>query len=93
LEGLRVGTQFGVNNPKLIEEMQGKLLFLKHEAMISRFHAMLELACNQSTGRAELVPPLRQIRCLSRAALLSVLVLSLISFIDEDARDQRNHDP
>jgi hypothetical protein len=43
-----------VNNPKLIEEMQGKLLFLKHEAMISRFHAMLELACNESAGRVEL---------------------------------------
>src|SRR5437868_10077877 len=28
-----------VNNPQKIEEMQGKLLFLKHEAMISRFHA------------------------------------------------------
>jgi hypothetical protein len=43
-----------VNNPKLIEEMQGKLLFLKHEAMISRFHAMLELACNHSAGSVEL---------------------------------------
>jgi hypothetical protein len=43
-----------VNNPKLIEEMQGKLLFLKHEAMISRFHAMLEFACNHSAGRVEL---------------------------------------
>ena len=27
-----------VNNPSVIEEMQGKLLFLKHEVMISRFH-------------------------------------------------------
>src|SRR5437764_753555 len=26
-----------------VEELQGRLLFLKHEAMISRFHAMLEL--------------------------------------------------
>jgi len=43
-----------VNNPKLIEEMQGKLLFLKHEVMISRFHGMLELACGQSEGRVEL---------------------------------------
>jgi hypothetical protein len=43
-----------VNNPKFIEEMQGKLLFLKHEAMISRFHAMLEFACNHSAGRVEL---------------------------------------
>jgi hypothetical protein len=43
-----------VNNPKLIEEMQGKLLFLKHETMISRFHAMVELACSQSDGRVEM---------------------------------------
>jgi len=43
-----------INNPHLIEEMQGKLLFPKHEAMISRFHAMLELACSQSEGRLEL---------------------------------------
>lgn len=43
-----------INNPKLAEEMQGKLLFLKHEAMISRFHAMLELACSQSEGKVEL---------------------------------------
>jgi hypothetical protein len=34
--------------------MQGRLLFLKHEAMISRFHAMLELACGLSSGRVEL---------------------------------------
>jgi hypothetical protein len=43
-----------VNNPKLAEEMQGKLLFLKHEAMISRFHAMLELAGIRSDGRVQL---------------------------------------
>jgi hypothetical protein len=42
-----------VNNPAL-EEMQGRLLFLKHEVMISRFHAMLELACAQSEGRVQL---------------------------------------
>jgi len=43
-----------INNPKLVEEIQGKLLFLKHEVMISRFHAMLDLACAQSTGNVEL---------------------------------------
>jgi hypothetical protein len=43
-----------VNSPKRAEEMQGRLLFLKHEVMISRFHAMLELACSQSNGRVEL---------------------------------------
>lgn len=43
-----------INNPEHVEEMQGKLLFLKHEIMISRFHGMLEVACGQSDGRVEL---------------------------------------
>src|SRR5689334_7009131 len=43
-----------VNNPQRAEEMQGKLLFLKHEVMISRFHAMLEIACMRSAGNVEL---------------------------------------
>jgi hypothetical protein len=30
---------------------QGKLLFLNHELMISRFHAMLELACRKFAGQ------------------------------------------
>jgi hypothetical protein len=34
--------------------MQGRLLFLKHEVMISRFHGMLELACAASNGAIEL---------------------------------------
>ena len=33
-------------------DRQGQLLFLNHELMISRFHAMLELACRKSTGRS-----------------------------------------
>jgi hypothetical protein len=43
-----------VNNPSRSEEMQGRLLFLKHEAMISRFHAILEMACIKSNGHVEL---------------------------------------
>lgn len=43
-----------VNDPKHTEEMQGKLLFLKHEVMISRFHGMLDLACASSNGSIEL---------------------------------------
>jgi hypothetical protein len=34
-----------------VDEMQGRLLFLKHEGMISRFHATLELACRKTAGR------------------------------------------
>ena len=40
-----------IMDPACVDEMQGRLLFLKHEAMISRFHAMLELACTQSAGK------------------------------------------
>jgi len=43
-----------VNNPARVEEMQGRLLFLKHEAMISRFRGTLEMACANSDGRVEL---------------------------------------
>jgi len=43
-----------VNDPKRTEEMQGRLLFLKHEVMISRFHGMLELACAASNGSVQL---------------------------------------
>lgn len=43
-----------VNDPKRTEEMQGRLLFLKHEVMISRFHGMLELACATSSGSIQL---------------------------------------
>lgn len=38
-----------------VDEKQGRLLFLKHEADISRFHAMLELGCRQSKGEVELM--------------------------------------
>jgi len=43
-----------INDPRRTEEMQGKLLFLKHEVMISRFHGMLELACAASNGSIQL---------------------------------------
>lgn len=36
------------------EETLGRMLFLKHETMVSRFHAMLELACRSSDGKVEL---------------------------------------
>ena len=39
-----------INDPELGEEMEGRRLFLKHEVMIARFHAILELACRKSAG-------------------------------------------
>lgn len=56
-DGLRRNKEKGyadINDPKKSEEMQGRLLFLQHEAMISRFHATLELACRNSQGRVVL---------------------------------------
>jgi Replication-relaxation len=43
-----------IHDPARVDELQGRLLFLKHELMISRFHAILELACKKSDGKAEL---------------------------------------
>jgi hypothetical protein len=37
------------------KDLQGRHLFLTHQEMISRFHAMVELACRNSAGEAELV--------------------------------------
>lgn len=35
-------------------DVQGKLLFIHHELMVSRFHGMLELGCRASDGQVEL---------------------------------------
>lgn len=45
------------NREKAYAELKGsvgRFLFLEHEVMITRFHAMLELACEQSDGKYEL---------------------------------------
>lgn len=41
---------FGLN----IDDMQGRLMHLHHELMISRFHFMLEAACRKSEGKVVL---------------------------------------
>ena len=43
-----------INLGHRIDDMQGRLMHLHHEVMISRFHAMLELACSESGGKVEL---------------------------------------
>ncbi|MDQ3819438.1 MAG: replication-relaxation family protein [Acidobacteriota bacterium] len=43
-----------INLGHRIDDMQGRLMHLHHEVMISRFHAMLELACRQSKGKVQL---------------------------------------
>jgi hypothetical protein len=44
-----------IHDANKVEELQGRIQFLKHELMISRFHAILELACNKSGGKVELM--------------------------------------
>lgn len=43
-----------INFGARIDDMQGRLMHLLHEVMISRFHAMLELACKGSKSKIEL---------------------------------------
>ncbi len=43
-----------INDPTLAASAQGRLYYIHHEVMISRFHALLELGCKASGGRVEL---------------------------------------
>jgi hypothetical protein len=43
-----------LHDPARAEDMEGRRLFLKHEVMISRFHATLELAAQKSAGAVKL---------------------------------------
>ena len=36
-------------------QAQGKVLYIRHELMILRFHALLELACRKFAGKVALV--------------------------------------
>jgi hypothetical protein len=48
--------QYGeITMSKEMVKMQGRLMHLHHELMISRFHYMLEKACNGSEGKVQLL--------------------------------------
>lgn len=51
----REGRYFELADPSKMQETVGRLVWLAHELMISRFHAALELACRKLRGRVELV--------------------------------------
>lgn len=42
-------------NPSKAAYRRGSLLYIDHELMLTRFHAMLDLACRRSAGTVELV--------------------------------------
>jgi hypothetical protein len=50
----REKTYADINLGGRIDDMQGRLMHLLHEVMISRFHAMIERACRQSNDEVEL---------------------------------------
>jgi hypothetical protein len=72
--------------------MQGKLLFLKHEVMISRFHAMLELACAGSNGLIELAH-FQQGPTLWNKVEVPKLVYRNGGWQESDQREQLPHRP
>jgi len=43
-----------LNERQQAQQYQGQFMFLQHEVMVSRFHAMLELACRHNSGGVEL---------------------------------------
>ncbi len=81
-----------VNNPNLIEEMQGRLLFLKHVVMISRFHGMLELACVNSNRRIELTDFQQGPALWNKVEVPKVLYRNG-KWQDSDQREQLPHRP
>jgi len=56
-----------VNDPRIPEESRPSLAALRHEMMISRFQALLELACRSTSGAVELVAFSRKVRHLKHA--------------------------
>lgn len=50
-ENIRLNRQRKYHELHKDPDQQGKLLFIQHELMISRFHALLELACRKYTGK------------------------------------------
>lgn len=44
-----------ITKSKSTAEIQGRLMFLSHELMISRFHFLLEMACRKSEGKIKLL--------------------------------------
>jgi hypothetical protein len=50
-ENIRLNRQKKYHELHKDPDQQGKLLFIQHELMISRFHALLELACRKYAGK------------------------------------------
>jgi hypothetical protein len=56
-EGIRRNREkryYEINLGNRIDDVQGRLMHLHHEVMISRFHFMLEMACRKSGGKVAL---------------------------------------
>jgi hypothetical protein len=53
-ETIRLNREKGYSRLHVDPDMHGKLLYIQHELMVSRFHAMLELGCRKFAGKLEL---------------------------------------
>ena len=53
-ENIRLNRQRAYHQLHKDPDQQGKLLYIQHELMISRFHALLELTCRKFAGRVAL---------------------------------------
>lgn len=75
-----------------IDDLQGRLMHLQHELMISRFHAMLELACRASAGRVEL-HDFRQGSQLWNNVEVPIMKFRNEQWIETDATETLPHRP
>src|SRR5207302_136810 len=55
-------------------DVQGQVLFIQHELMVSRFHALLELACRKFAGKVELVQWLQGAQLWNRVEVPKVIM-------------------
>lgn len=79
----RANAYHRVNAPDVAEEQKPSLLFVRHELMITRFQACLELACAASNGAVQLVT-----FCRSRNSLKHPVVAPKLECVtDERGRE------
>lgn len=54
VQGHREKKYYLISDPHFSAENQGRLLFIRHEAMVAHFHQSLSLACRKSEGKVRL---------------------------------------
>ena len=78
---------------KQMVKMQGRLLHLHHELMISRFHYMLEKACSKSGNKVNLLGFYQGSRLWNEIELSKVAANSVGSLTETDEFERAPHRP